>query len=325
MDSLDPTFLRNGVLFFLILVSSLCVHEWAHAWTAWKLGDDTAWHEGRVTLNPLNHIDLVGTVIFPLICIFLLQGVFLFGWAKPVPVNVNRFKNPRLDDFLTTFAGPFSNLLIAIGVAVVGVLQGIVIAIVLSILTFLWQVWRPYDATLGRVRGRHGYHDIARNPEAEQIPGMVIYRFDAPIFFANAEHFARCVKRHIAEHGEPVRRVLIAGEPITDIDTTGVESLRDLLDDLAAEGITVVFAEVKGQVKDRLQRYGVFWDIGEENFYYTVDQAVAEYVLDIGEDPVGWVDDYSDAQPEEEREGPVPVEPGPTEQLGPPEPSEPTA
>jgi high affinity sulfate transporter 1 len=211
------------------------------------------------------------------------------------------------------------------GVAVVGVLQGIVIAIVLSILTFLWQVWRPYDATLGRVRGRHGYHDIARNPEAEQIPGMVIYRFDAPIFFANAEHFARCVKRHIAEHGEPVRRVLIAGEPITDIDTTGVESLRDLLDDLAAEGITVVFAEVKGQVKDRLQRYGVFWDIGEENFYYTVDQAVAEYVLDIGEDPVGWVDDYSDAQPEEEREGPVPVEPGPTEQLGPPEPSEPTA
>jgi Zn-dependent protease len=120
MDSLDPTFLRNGVLFFLILVSSLCVHEWAHAWTAWKLGDDTAWHEGRVTLNPLNHIDLVGTVIFPLICIFLLQGVFLFGWAKPVPVNVNRFKNPRLDDFLTTFAGPFSNLLIAIGVAVVG-------------------------------------------------------------------------------------------------------------------------------------------------------------------------------------------------------------
>jgi Zn-dependent protease len=120
MDSLDPTFIRNGVLFFLILVSSLCVHEWAHAWTAWKLGDDTAWHEGRVTLNPLNHIDLMGTVIFPLICIFLLQGVFLFGWAKPVPVNVARFKNPRFDDFLTTFAGPFSNLLIAIGVALVG-------------------------------------------------------------------------------------------------------------------------------------------------------------------------------------------------------------
>lgn len=120
MESFDPTFLRNGILFFLILVSSLCVHEWAHAWTAWKLGDDTALRAGRVTLNPLNHIDLVGTIIFPLVCIFLLQGVFLFGWAKPVPVNVTRFKNLRFDDFLTTFAGPFSNLLIAIAVAVVG-------------------------------------------------------------------------------------------------------------------------------------------------------------------------------------------------------------
>ena len=120
MDSLDPTFIRNGILFFLILVSSLCVHEWAHAWTAWKLGDDTAHQAGRVTLNPLNHIDLMGTVIFPLICIFLLQGRFFFGWAKPVPVTVTRFKNLRFDDFLTTFAGPFSNLLIAIGAAVIG-------------------------------------------------------------------------------------------------------------------------------------------------------------------------------------------------------------
>ncbi len=208
------------------------------------------------------------------------------------------------------------------GVAVVGVLQGIVIAVVLSILTFLWQLWRPYDATLGRVRGRHGYHDIARHPEAEQVPGLVIYRFDAPIFFANAEHFARCVKQHVAERGEPVRRVVIAAEPITDIDTTGVESLRDLLDDLAAAGITVAFAEVKGPVGDRLRRYGVYWDIGEENFYYTVDQAVAEYVLDVGEDPMHWVDDYGDV---DEPEGAAAVEPGPGEQLGPPEPPEPTA
>ncbi len=120
MDSFDPTFLRDGFLFFLILVGSLCVHEWAHAWAAWKLGDDTALQAGRVTLNPFNHIDLMGTVIFPLVCIFLLHGLFLFGWAKPVPVDPARFKHPRFDDFLTTFAGPFSNLLIAIGVAVVG-------------------------------------------------------------------------------------------------------------------------------------------------------------------------------------------------------------
>jgi len=120
MDSIDPAFVRNGLLFFLLLVSSLCVHEWAHAWTAWKLGDDTARQAGRVTLNPLHHIDLIGTIIFPLVCIFLLRGVFLFGWAKPVPVDVSQFKNRRFDDILTTFAGPFSNLLIAVGAAVLG-------------------------------------------------------------------------------------------------------------------------------------------------------------------------------------------------------------
>lgn len=120
MDSFDPSVLRNGILFFIILVSSLCIHEWAHAWTAWKLGDDTAHDQGRVTLNPLPHIDLIGTVIFPLLCIFLLNGSFLFGWAKPVPVNSTRFKNPKFDDALTTFAGPFSNLLLAIGVAALG-------------------------------------------------------------------------------------------------------------------------------------------------------------------------------------------------------------
>ncbi len=112
--------LRDGTLFLIILVSSLCIHEWAHAWTAWKLGDDTAHAQGRVTLNPLPHIDLLGTIIFPVLCIFLLDGRFLFGWARPVPVNVNRFKHPRSDDALTTFAGPFSNLLLAIGVAMLG-------------------------------------------------------------------------------------------------------------------------------------------------------------------------------------------------------------
>jgi Zn-dependent protease len=112
--------LRDGILFFIILVSSLCIHEWAHAWTAWKLGDDTAHDQGRVTLNPLPHIDLLGTIIFPLLCIFLLEGRFLFGWAKPVPVNIARFKHPRTDDAITTFAGPFSNLLLAVAIAFIG-------------------------------------------------------------------------------------------------------------------------------------------------------------------------------------------------------------
>jgi high affinity sulfate transporter 1 len=195
------------------------------------------------------------------------------------------------------------------GVALVGVLQGIVIAIVLSILAFLHRLWRPYDATLGRVPGRHGYHDVQRHPEAEQIPGLIVYRFDAPLFFANAEHFSREVKRHVAERSEPVRRVIIAGEPITDIDTTGVESLRDLLGDLAAVGATVGFAEFKGPVRDRMRRYGIHEEIGRENFYSTIDHAVTEYLMAAGEDPLRWVDDYGDADtspdPEEMPEPPV--------------------
>ena len=179
-----------------------------------------------------------------------------------------------------------------LGVAIVGVLQGIVIAIALSLAAFLQRVWRPYDATLGRVPGRHGYHDVARHPEARQVPGVMIFRFDAPVFFANAEHFSRCVRRHIAERGEPVLHVIIAGEPITDIDTTGVESLRDLIDGLADEDVTVAFAELKGPVKDRLRSYGAFKEIGRENFFSTIGHAISEYVAEGGGDPLEWVDDY---------------------------------
>ena len=179
-----------------------------------------------------------------------------------------------------------------LGVAIVGVLQGIVIAIVLSLLAFLQRVWRPYDATLGRVPGRHGYHDVARHPEARQVPGIIVFRFDAPVFFANAEHFSRCVKTHIAERDAPVRHVIIAGEPITDIDTTGAESLRNLMDDLAADDVTLAFAELKGPVKDRLRSYGAFKEIGKKNFFSTIGHAITEYLEEAGGEPLEWVDDY---------------------------------
>jgi MFS superfamily sulfate permease-like transporter len=183
-----------------------------------------------------------------------------------------------------------------LGVAIVGVLQGIVIAIVLSLLAFLQRVWRPYDATLGRVPGRHGYHDVKRHPEARQVPGMLVFRFDAPVFFANAEHFTRAVKKHVAERGERVRHVIIAGEPITDIDTTGAESLRNLMEDLAADDVTFAFAELKGPVKDRLRSYGAFKEIGKKNFFSTIGHAVTEYLEDVGGDPLEWVDDYDGPQ-----------------------------
>lgn len=117
---LDLSTLRSGLLFYIILVCSLCIHEWAHAFAADKLGDHTPRALGRVTINPLPHMDLFGTVIFPLVCIFVLGGGFLFGWGKPVLVNPANFQHPRRDDVLVTLAGPVSNL----GLALLGALVG---------------------------------------------------------------------------------------------------------------------------------------------------------------------------------------------------------
>ena len=119
--------LINGLISYVTLVILLTFHEFGHAWMASKCGDDTAKHEGRVSLNPLVHIDPIGTVLLPLMMIFLPSGIgsFLLGWAKPVPVNLNNLRNPKVDDILITMAGPWMNLLLAvvlIGMAKIGLL-----------------------------------------------------------------------------------------------------------------------------------------------------------------------------------------------------------
>jgi len=125
---MDEKLLIDGLLQYLGLVILLTCHEFGHAWMALRCGDDTAQREGRVSLNPLVHIDLLGTVILPIIMIFLSLtgsglGGFLLGWAKPVPVNPNNLRRPRTDDILVTLAGPWMNLLLGfvlIGLARLG-------------------------------------------------------------------------------------------------------------------------------------------------------------------------------------------------------------
>jgi Zn-dependent protease len=126
MDSKD---IVDGLIMYLGLVVLLTFHEFGHAWMAWKCGDDTAKEQGRCSLNPLVHIDPVGTVVLPLLMIFLSPTVarFLVGWAKPVPVNAANYRNPRLDDILVSMAGPGMNLLLAVilvGLARVGMIAG---------------------------------------------------------------------------------------------------------------------------------------------------------------------------------------------------------
>ncbi len=121
--------LIDGLISYLGLVMLLTLHEFGHAWTAWKCGDDTARLQGRVSLNPLVHIDPIGTVLLPLLGLLVPgAGRFLIGWARPVPVNLNNLPNPRVDDVLITMAGPLMNLLLAVvlvGLARVGVYVGL--------------------------------------------------------------------------------------------------------------------------------------------------------------------------------------------------------
>jgi MFS superfamily sulfate permease-like transporter len=142
---------------------------------------------------------------------------------------------------------------------------------------------------LGRIEGQKGYHDVDRHPEAAQIPGLVIYRFDAPLFFANAEHFADRIRAECRDRAD-VRWLIVAAEPMTDIDTTGAEELTALLDELEARGITLAFAELKGQAKDRLRSYGLYDRIGDTRFFPTLGTAIDAYLTATGTDWVDWSD-----------------------------------
>ena len=161
-----------------------------------------------------------------------------------------------------------------VGVLVVGVIQGIAVAIGLSFLAFVNQAWRPYRAELGRRHGVRGYHDLSRHPDGERLPGIVIVRFDAPLFFANGGLFDDYVRETVTRAGRDVRTVILAAEPITDIDTTAIDELVELDDFLASRGITLIFAEMKGPVKDLLRDYGLSGRFPPERFAQTVGAAV---------------------------------------------------
>jgi len=165
-----------------------------------------------------------------------------------------------------------------LGVVSFGVLTGIGIAIGLSALAFLWRAWHPYDAVLGRVSGRKGYHDVGRHPDAALVPGLLLYRFDAPLFFANAGVFRERLLRAVAAAPEAVRMVVVAAEPITDVDTTAADMLIELGRELEEGGVELAFAELKGPAKDKLQAYGLLDLIGEHLFYPTVGAAVHAYL-----------------------------------------------
>jgi high affinity sulfate transporter 1 len=175
-----------------------------------------------------------------------------------------------------------------VGVAFVGVIEGVFFAVALSLVAFVRRAWWPHDAVLGRADGVKGYHDLSYYPDARQVPGLVLYRFDAPLFFANADVFRDRVRERIDAAGEPVRWVVIAAEPITDVDTTAADVLDRLHEELATKGITLAFAELKDPVRDRLRRYGALRNVPDELIFPTVGTAVTGYIEATGEAWTDW-------------------------------------
>lgn len=170
----------------------------------------------------------------------------------------------------------------SVAVAVFGAIPGIGIAVVIAVLEFVWAAWRPHWAVLGKPEGVDGYHDITRYPAAERTPGLMLFRWDAPLFFANAEYFSQCIHQAIDASPTPVKRVVVAAEPITRVDVTAADILTDLDKALGVRGIELCFAELKDPVKDELKRFGLFGAFGEHRFFPTNKSAVTNYLMSVG-------------------------------------------
>ncbi|ATE77702.1 MULTISPECIES: SulP family inorganic anion transporter [Pseudomonas] len=171
------------------------------------------------------------------------------------------------------------SIVCTIGVVVLGAIEGIGLAIVIAVIEFLWDGWRPYSAVLGSPEKIRGYHDIKRYPDARLIPGLVLFRWDAPLFFANAELFNDRVLDAVATSPWPVRWLVVASEPVTSVDVTSADMLAELDETLRGAGIKLCVAEMKDPVKDKLKRFGLFAKLGETAFFPTIDDAVESYLV----------------------------------------------
>jgi high affinity sulfate transporter 1 len=190
-----------------------------------------------------------------------------------IPGVIRLWRQRRTEFWLSTAA--FA------GVALLGVLPGIAVAVGLSILNVFRRSWWPYRTTLGRVGDMEGFHDRSLYPDAEFLPGLAILRFDAPLFFANSRGFRDEIRRLAGADPQP-RWILLAAEPITDVDTTAADMLHELDKELNADGISLVFAELKDPVRSKLERYDLIGHLDPAHFFRTLNEAVAAYRRETG-------------------------------------------
>jgi len=167
-----------------------------------------------------------------------------------------------------------------LGVTILGAIPGIGIAIIISVIEFLWDGWRPHFTVMGRVDGIRGYHDLKRYPEARLIPGLVLFRWDAPLFFPNAALFKEKLLEQVAASPSPVRRIILAAEPMTSVDITSADMLIDLKRTLEEQQVELHIAEMKDPVKDKLKQFELLPVLGEHIFFPTIGAAVDQYLKD---------------------------------------------
>lgn len=163
------------------------------------------------------------------------------------------------------------SLVASAGVIFVGVLQGILVAIVLSILLFFHRNWWPHGEVLGRVPGRDGWHSDTKGDEIAEHPGVVVFRWEAPLFFANSGLFSQQVRRLVQERRP--RWVVLQCEAITDIDVTAAAMLERLDNELNADGVHLAFVELRSRLRDLVQDYGLHRALDRDHFYDTIDDA----------------------------------------------------
>lgn len=166
------------------------------------------------------------------------------------------------------------SLVASVGVIFVGVLEGILIAAVLSILLFFRRSWWPEGAVLGYVKDLKSWHDVGRYPEAEETEGVVIYRWEAPLFFANAGIFRQQIRRLVRERRP--RWVVLQCEAVTDIDVTAADMLRGLDRELNEKGIHIAFVELRDRLQDRVKTYGLLGELDQEHFFAKMKPALRD-------------------------------------------------
>jgi MFS superfamily sulfate permease-like transporter len=164
------------------------------------------------------------------------------------------------------------------GVLILGILQGVALGVALALIVIIRRVSSPATAVLGRLPGTNTYRDMIVSPKAETLPGLLIYRFDAPIIFPNASYFADNVRRLIDEAETPIHEVLVAAQQINHLDSTGADQLEKFQSELAAKGILLSFAEAKSALRQMMLSTGLEEKIGADKFYESIDDGVQAFI-----------------------------------------------